>query len=460
MHGRRIRLLTLHAIAPALLAGCHDAPTRVVELEPVRSTRVAVVAVPAPSEAEALAISARIQETDPTTGLKRHMPWGTIAAPLYASGNPDADGYLRTIAYHRAADAAIWTGHYLAAEAFRYRVTASDEARRNLQGALEGILTLAGVTRPQQPDLLARFYLPQQPSPSGIDSTIRRAEGRHGFYASTVDGQAVHWLGNTSRDQYSGVFFGLGVAYEMLDPTRAADAATRAQISDVATRLLKFLLRNNWDVVMPGGSISTTFRGRADQQLALAQVGRLVNRAQFDTTYRRLRGSLAGSVGTPISLECGDPHGSYYKFNLDHINLYSLIRLEEASSSYRTTYMNAFNKLRSSGCTGTHQNAHFNMVERALKGANGTRDAATRDYLGRWLLRRRRDYAVDLTDRYAACASNRACSPIAVDERPNTDFLWQRSPFLLQAGGDGTIETAAIDYALPYWMARYYGVAL
>ncbi|HEY7180203.1 MAG TPA: hypothetical protein VIC84_02240 [Blastocatellia bacterium] len=43
-------------------------------------------------------------------------------------------------------------------------------------------------------------------------------------------------------------------------------------------------------------------------------------------------------------------------------------------------------------------------------------------------------------------------------DRVNTDFLWQRSPFLLFGGGAGAIETAGIDYILPYWMARYYGI--
>ena len=45
-----------------------------------------------------------------------------------------------------------------------------------------------------------------------------------------------------------------------------------------------------------------------------------------------------------------------------------------------------------------------------------------------------------------------------MNDRVNTDFLWQRSPFQLRGGGAGTIETAAIDYILPYWMARWYGV--
>jgi uncharacterized protein (TIGR03437 family) len=37
--------------------------------------------------------------------------------------------------------------------------------------------------------------------------------------------------------------------------------------------------------------------------------------------------------------------------------------------------------------------------------------------------------------------------------------VWQRSPFQLSvSGGAGIIETAGIDYILPYWMARYYGL--
>src|SRR6185437_9216216 len=42
--------------------------------------------------------------------------------------------------------------------------------------------------------------------------------------------------------------------------------------------------------------------------------------------------------------------------------------------------------------------------------------------------------------------------------RPPTDFLWQRDPFQVSGGGSGVIESAGIDYLLPYWMGRYYGV--
>src|SRR3712207_8703850 len=101
------------------------------------------------------------------------------------------------------------------------------------------------------------------------------------------------------------------------------------------------------------------------------QVGRRINPAEFDLTYQALRAALGAEVGAPITWECQDPHGSYYKFNLNHINLYNLIRLETDGVA-RLLYMNAFATLR--GCTATHENAHFNMLERGVAGPDAARE--------------------------------------------------------------------------------------
>lgn len=407
-------------------------------------------------ERAAVAISDDIQRVDPRTGLRRHLPHGTIADPVHASGDPtDVAGFTRIVGYDHAGDAAIWTGHYLAAEAFRWRVTGSPAARRNLQGALDGLDALASVTNAGAPGPLARFWMPLD---SPFRDGIRAIEARHRLYPGTLRGRPVEWVGDTSRDQYSGAFFGLAVAHDMLDPARPEDAAARAQAADVVTRLLAYLLKTGGAVIMPDGRVSTTFLARPDQQLALLQIGRHVNPDRFADAYARHRKRLAGAVPVPIAAECTEPHRSYFKFNLDHVNLYALVRLEAPSSSYRKTYLRAFAVLRA--CTGAHQNAHFDVIARALLGPDSARDAAVRTYLGLWLRRQRRDFAVDLTGRYAACGENRACAPVPVDERPNTDFLWQRSPFLLAAGGEGRVATAGIDYILPYWMGRHHGVAV
>src|SRR5262249_57488719 len=58
-----------------------------------------------PSETDALAISANIRA--------KHMPFGTVLDPIYAA--PDSD---QIAGYTHCGDSALWTGAYLAAEAF------------------------------------------------------------------------------------------------------------------------------------------------------------------------------------------------------------------------------------------------------------------------------------------------------------------------------------------------------
>lgn len=385
------------------------------------------------TEADALAISATIQS--------RHLPFGTILDPIFATaGSHEITGYTR------CGDSAIWTGHYLAAEAFRYKVTGSSEALANAQGALTGLELLTDVTGT---NLLARCAVPLH---SSYLTGIVQEEVANGIYAgSSAAGAPYQWIGNTSRDQYIGAFFGLGVAYDMI-----GDAATRTRIAALITRLLAALIGHAWTIVMPDLSVSTSFAIRPDQQLAFLQIGQHVNPSRFSSDYTATS-VLAPSVIVPIQVDASDTHGSYFKFNLDYDIFYHLIGLE-SSSLLNFFYTSAYGTLRTA--TGTHENAHFNAIDRSIRGPNVGRDYDTRTFLDQWLLRSRRDFSVDLRGSYPACGSSgtEACNPIPVAARVPTDFLWQRDPFQLTGGGTGLIEGAGIDYILPYWMARYYGV--
>jgi hypothetical protein len=385
------------------------------------------------SEQDALWISNNIQAF--------HMPYNVIVDPVFAT--PIS---AEVVGYSRGGNASIWTGHYLAAEAFRYKVTNSPEAIDNLRRALAGIRSLVDITGT---NLLARCVVPTD-SPHA--QSIITEEAGHGIFTGTLGDKTYYWIANTVRDEYAGVFFGLGVAYDAVE-----DAEVRSDVREIATRLLDFLLQNNWAVVMPTGEVSTVFWGRPDQQLSFLQVGRRVNPDRFESTYRNYRFWYASSVIVPISYDLLDDHNSYFKFNLNTITLYNLIRLED-SSYYRWVYMNAYNVMRRT--TDDHGNAHFNMIDRGLKVPDSSRDDETRNLLENWLQRSHRDEWVDWRGdaRYSACGEDRACNAIPVIDRVRTDFLWQRSPFLLYGGGQGNIEGAGIDYILPYWMARYYGV--
>ena len=381
----------------------------------------------AAAESDALAISANIQA--------RHMPHGTILDPVFASPSSD-----QIVSYTRCGDSATWTGHYLAAEAFRYKVTHTPDALANVKRALAGIASLVDVTGT---NVLARCLVPLD---SPYAAAITQEESHNRIYTNSKSG--YYWVGNTSRDQYSGAFFGLAVAYDLVD-----DAGVQSTIKTLITLMLDFVRGHAWTVVMPDGSISTTFIDRPDQQLTLLQIGRHINPDRYSTAYDVEKVLLSAGVIVPIGVETLDDV-SYFKFNLDYINFYHLVRLE--SSSFKTVYKKAYDVLRNH--TAGHQNAFFDAIDRALNSPESGRDAETVALLDAWLERPRRDPYVDLRSVYGCGNSDTACKPVPVPQRAPTDFIWQRSPFQLVGGGYGTIEGAGIDYILPYWMTRYYAI--
>ena len=78
----------------------------------------------------------------------------TLLDPLFASPTSD-----QIIGYTRCGDSALWTGAYLAAEAFRYKVTQSPEALQNVKTALAGLKALSDVTGDNR---LARCMVPAE----------------------------------------------------------------------------------------------------------------------------------------------------------------------------------------------------------------------------------------------------------------------------------------------------------
>jgi len=380
-------------------------------------------------EPEAVAISTRIAD--------RHLPFGTILDPMI-------DGSTIT-GYTRCGDSAIWTGHYLAAESYRYAVTRTPESLAAVRRALDGVWLLVEATGRNS---VARCVIPVD---SPFAPGILNEEKHHGAYEATVSGVRFWWIGNTSRDQYSGLFFGLSIAWDLVD-----DERVRTAVRDLVSRLLWRLQDDRWDIRMPGGRVSTTFNIRADQQLTFLQIGRQVNPGQFARLYRDFRFWTSAGVPVPIGVDVADDHTSYFKFNLAAINLFSLLRYEE-DGVHRWFYERAFDLWRRT--VDDHGNPHFQMIDRAIRGPDATRDGSTVRLLDEWLQRGDRDPHADLRGIYRSCRhEDRACEPIPVPQRVATDFLWQRSPFLLYGGGVGRIEGSGIDYILPYWMARYYGV--
>ena len=348
------------------------------------------------SDADALAIEANIQA--------RHLPFGSILNPIFTAASSN-----QIMGYTRCGDSAIWTGHYLAAEAFRYNVTQTADALANVKLAIAGIQAMVNATGT---NLLARCVVPlNSPFAAGIQSE----ESANGIHTNSSAGN--FWVGNTSRDEYVGVIFGLGVAYDMV-----SDSGVKSSISQLVTQIVDFVQGNAWNVVMPDGSISTTFLVAPHEILAMLQVGRHVNSGHFSTAYDIQEVVLAATIAAPIAVDIASDD-SYFKFNLDSITFYNLIRLE--SGSVNTIYRAAYSLLRAH--TASQQNAFFDIIDRGLNGSNGGRDSETVALLDAWLLRPVRDNSVNLTGVVPVCGSQ-ACQPVPVALRPPATSFGRRLP--------------------------------
>jgi hypothetical protein len=243
------------------------------------------------SEADALAISANIRAL--------HMPFPTLLDPIYASPLSS-----QIVAYTRCGDSALWTGALLAAESFRYKVTRSPDALLNLKSALAGLKALADVTGDSR---LARCLVPaNSPFAAGI--------------ASEEAANTIHqnppwiWVDNTSRDQVVGAFFGLGVAFDLVD-----DPTVKAGVSDLVTRLIGFISDHQWT---PNADITATFQLRPEELQMLLLVARHVNPSIT------ISAPLLLPVATAVQFDLLS-NSSYFKFNLDHMSFYNLLPLQD-----------------------------------------------------------------------------------------------------------------------------------
>jgi hypothetical protein len=244
------------------------------------------------------------------------------------------------------------------------------------------------------------------------------------------------WADNTTRDQIVGAFFGLNIAFDLVD-----DPAVKSGASDVVTRLIGFISRHQWS---PNDDASNTFLLRPDELQMLLQVARHV-----DPSSTISGPFLVPPVSVGINLDVLS-NSSYFKFNLAYMSLYHLVSLQDNGDN-----RGAYRTLRD--YTAGHRNPFFNLIDRALNGPDAARDTETSVLLEQWLQRPKRDFFVDLSGKVAACG-NAACQPVPIPMRPPATFLWEVTPFQLQGGGSGIVENAGVDYILAYWMARYYGV--
>ncbi|GEM_PF-2612067 len=330
------------------------------------------------------------------------------------------------------ADSAIWTGHYLAAAAYRYAAAPSEDALAGVKLALGGMERLfdvttgaavSGSTRAvvRQKGLLSRTFII---STAEIDfapsSDMKGPLNERGCYYEKPEGgwklnaksntavyptladahmalalqgggtlKEIEPEGNVSygwgcgddhpitRDQYIGAMMGLGVAYHFVqDP----DVRTRTAL--LIEQALDFLIETGWNMPLPPEDRiagESTFLGNFGKQLALLRLGKSVNPRKYGARYDEVAQASALSW-VPVWFSTIDPKEQYFKFNLTHGALVLILVLEQ-DSALRANYMIEMDMIWDA--VGHHRNAYFDLLH-VLVRQPGQQQAAALDERSRF----------------------------------------------------------------------------
>ena len=316
-----------------------------------------------------------------------------------------------------------------------------------------------------------------------------------------------------SRDSYAGTLYGLLHAYDLVGKD---DPALREQIRGDVLVLAGRLVKYGWSFPRPHGNISSPVDLRivpvvgqsghdfdnfispafmqqvpsarlnvAQSAWHVSREGTDQERAFWDAVWTEERATQLPALAGQMEVDAAQPNDGYYKFNLNHLTMINIIRLEPDAAA-RDIEKQALGVMDKT--TGDDGNAHFESMTYGASGEQGRVDAAVK-HLAQWLDYRAATHAGPVVNSVRCgadleCVPNgqldvdqdgtvvtapdpatlqpgatpklRARFPLPVGQRTPTDFLWQRPPTQLDGSEAATHQTPGIDYLTPYWTIRYF----
>ncbi len=349
----------------------------------------------------------------------------------------------------------LWTAIYVAAQAFRYRVTADPKALDSVRRSVEALLRLEAITG--RPGFPARSFR-------------QRDEPRHedGIWHFSSDAK-WEWKADTSSDEIVGHFFAYSVVYDL-----AADGALRKLLRAAVSRIADHLIDHSYNLTdLHGGP---TRWGRYDEAYFKTDDGReeralrsleilshlkvayhMTGNPHYDREYRKLIKEKGYHKNTTTYLKLRQEL-NYSDEELAILSYYPLFRYEKSPKLLRV-YREGLeqwwtNIQREDNPLWVFIYASCNPARRL------TFDAAARTLyripvdMIKWSVRNshRHDVPLDSSgERHNRLQTSRLLPP---DER--RVMKWNGNPFQLddQAGGRG--EDDGAFFLLPYWLGRYH----
>jgi hypothetical protein len=511
--------------------------------------------------------------------IKEHDGGGFVV-PLTFTAWPHLDPKAKPVRMHGEADSGNYTGVYLASQGYRYSMAKAELAKlakvadptaaqrkakaywtRQKAQALawgkeitryyhllvniaknwhepfnptidqsktpggEGWLDLGGNPIPAEAGLLMRICTPTRKADQKQPwADVRLNYGDQGRLIGPLpfEGKKYYCLGATSRDSYSGTYYGLGVALDQFADVPSIRNGAAKDLISITNYATKYL----WTQPRPTGSIPSIYNGNdldgpispmwlqvPLHQLCMLQLGRhaaavigdTIHKIEFDALYEVEAAAYipSGALVAGALVDAANPHNSNYKYQLNFMNFWHLIRLE-TNPVFRQAYEVALSAMTAT--TNPEGNAYFEAMQYALFGDRDmlrravvhhhqwlqyikfSERAAARgqvpvDHAVRCSIKKDPGPGAPVLKRPLDCVPKnqvdivqplpggkeieqtflpgtdsdlRAKEPLPVPVRRLADFLWQKDPTILTGDHDVPWRGPSVDFLITYWIIRYF----
>lgn len=246
------------------------------------------------------------------------------------TANREGTGYnIEDGRVHISDNDGLWTACYVAAESFRFAVTGEKDALEKARRGMNALLFLNKV--------------------SGIPGFTARAvryPGERGYgdgdieWASSPDG-GCEWKGETSSDEITGHFFGLGIYYDL-----CADDEEKGKIKDALCAVMDHIIRNNYRLIDSDGLPTTWacwnpdalnhderwFSERGINSLELLGYLKVCCHISGDDRYTGIFNEFVSKHHYPLNVmrhKVRDAHSCHIDDNLGFLATMTYLRLEE-----------------------------------------------------------------------------------------------------------------------------------
>lgn len=392
------------------------------------------------------------------------------------------------VGYKAGGDAALFTGAYLAAASFRYAVTKQEADLDKMLRSLRGIHYLSHISG--QPGVLARVAFPLEVGAKfgypeewknkladGVgyesDANVPDAFAENGNYPKSF------FYTRTSKDQVTGVMYGLSVAQielERAKSTSSTDSAkfekARALIRTISNDMLAWNEKNGFTIKDQTGK-------KMDSANSIDGMLRIVMYALKDHAFRPVDVAVADAARSRAKKLADDYFGifggqlnemghlvsvdDYFVFNLSfmrnfaaYLLMHNISHGSDIASGVRSDW----------AIIRTHQNPHFAFINATLNGGTDGVEDGVRGVKA-LAIRPARAWSSAVIGPmrkpsiFEFMQGQTAGYTLPVLHRAREDyFLWQKPPWRIDEtpGIRGETEVAGEAYLLTYWFGRMQGI--